>query len=80
MVASIDILKHDLVPDFRILSENEKKELLERLRVSEDKLPKILESDVIVKRLGAKVGDVLEIKRKSPTAGIALYYRIVVKG
>jgi len=74
----IDILKHNLVPEFRILSKEEKEKLLERLGVTEDKLPKILSSDVVVKRINAKVGDVLEIKRKSQVAGESIYYRIVV--
>jgi DNA-directed RNA polymerase subunit H len=71
-------LKHNLVPEFRILSKEEKEKLLERLGVTEDKLPKILSSDVVVKRINAKVGDVLEIKRKSQVAGESIYYRIVV--
>ena len=43
-------------------------------------LPKIKESDVVVKRLEAKPGDVLEIKRKSSVSGESVYYRIVKKG
>ncbi len=69
---------HVLVPEHRILSEEEKKELLEKYKIDIKQLPMILSSDPMVKQIGAKVGDVIEIKRKSPTAGEALYYRLVV--
>ena len=77
MVKSVNIFEHRLVPKFRILTEEEKKQILERFKTTEDKLPKILESDPVVKKLGAKVGDVLEIKRSSEVSGESVYYRIV---
>lgn len=80
MVKSINILEHELVPEFKILSEEEKRQVLERFKTTEEKLPKILESDPVVKRLNAKRGDVLEIKRASEVSGHSVYYRIVVEG
>ena len=80
MVTSINITEHDLVPKFKILSEDEKKQILERFKTTEDKLPKILESDPVVKKLDAKKGDVLEITRSSNVSGESVYYRIVGKG
>jgi len=41
-------------------------------------LPKISSEDPAVQLLGAKIGDVLKIKRDSPTAGEFLVYRTVV--
>ncbi len=76
---SIDILKHELVPQFKILSENEKKRILEKFGVSEEQLPKILETDPVTTVIKAKAGDLIEIKRKSTTAGDTVYYRIVKK-
>ncbi len=67
-----------LVPKFRVLSEEEKKTILEKFRTTQDKLPKILEADPIVATLGAKRGDLLEITRDSEVAGQSLYYRVVV--
>jgi len=75
----INILKHELVPEHIILREEEKKELRERLKIKTGQLPKILSNDPVVKSIGAKEGDVLKIIRKSATAGIAIYYRLVVK-
>ena len=67
-----------LVPKFRVLSEEEKKTVLEKFRTTPDKLPKILEADPVVARMGAKRGDMLEITRNSEVAGKCTYYRIVV--
>ncbi len=74
----LPILKHVLVPEMRIISEKEKQELLKRFRINEDKLPKMLSSDPCALALNAKVGDVVEIKRKEIT-GECLYYRIIVE-
>lgn len=75
----INILEHVLVPKFRVLSEEEKKEVFEKFNITEDKLPKILDSDPVVKKIEAKAGDVLEIKRTSEVAGESVYYRVVVE-
>ncbi len=75
---AINIFENELVPKHEILSEEEKKKLLERLGIKEKELPKILESDPAVRALGAKKGDVIRITRKSPTAGEYYYYRLVV--
>jgi DNA-directed RNA polymerase subunit H len=75
----IDILKHELVPRHEILSAAEKKELLEKMSISERQLPKILDSDPVVKKIEAKPGDVIKITRKSQTSGETVYYRLVAE-
>lgn len=75
----IDITRHELVPKHEILSEKEKKELLERYKCELKHLPKILDSDPVVKALNAKPGDVIRIIRKEPMIGKSIYYRVVVK-
>jgi len=75
-----DVFKHELVPQHRILSEEEKEELLKKYRIRISQLPQIKTSDPTVVALEAEPGDVIEIKRKSPTAGYYLYYRLVVEG
>ncbi len=79
MEKEFDILKHELVPEHTILNENEKKELFEKMNITERNLPKILTNDPVVKEIEAKEGDVLKIVRKSSTAGISVYYRVVAK-
>lgn len=73
-----NILEHQLVPKHDILSTEEKRAVLETFHVSEHQLPRILDSDPVVKKLCAQPGDVLKITRKSQTAGESIYYRIVV--
>ena len=74
------ILQHNLVPEHIILSEEEKKEVIEKYAGGDPyKLPYILVSDPVVQAIGAKPGDVIKIIRKSPTAGVSIYYRLVVK-
>lgn len=78
MPEEIDIFQSALVPKHEIIPEDDKKALLETLRISESQLPKIKLGDPAVKALGAQKGDVIRITRKSPTAGEYLYYRLVV--
>ena len=75
----LEILKHKLVPSHIIISENEKKDLLERLKITPDQLPKILNTDPTSISIGAKPGQIIKIIRKSPTAGEAVAYRYVVE-
>jgi DNA-directed RNA polymerase subunit H len=76
----IDITKHAMVPKHVILGEKERDELLKTYGITPKQLPRILESDPVVKAIGAQIGDILRIERKSATAGLVNYYRIVVKG
>ncbi len=63
------------------LSEEEKKELLEKYNISLTQLPKIYDYDPLLKTLNdIKLGDVIKIERESPTAGKGIFYRVVVRG
>ena len=75
-----DILLHELVSRHEIMDKEDVEALLEKLKITVQNLPRILEKDPVVQSLGAKVGDVLKITRNSPTAGTSLYYRLVVEG
>ena len=80
MSKKVDILQHVLVPAYKVLGEEEINEVLAKYGLKRSQLPRTLHSDPIIKKLGAKIGDVLEITRKSHTAGTAKYYRVVVDG
>ena len=72
------ILEHNLVPKHEIMKKTEAKELLTSMRIDSDQLPKILEHDPVIEAIGAKKGDIIRITRNSPTAGEAIYYRLVI--
>jgi DNA-directed RNA polymerase subunit H len=72
------ILQHEYVPEHRLLSMEEAAALLRKLGVKPWQLPKISVNDPVAKALGAKPGDIIEIVRRSPTGGRAVYYRFVV--
>ncbi|RMF05024.1 DNA-directed RNA polymerase subunit H [Candidatus Woesearchaeota archaeon] len=73
-------IKHSLIPEHKKLSEKEKKELLEKHGISVYELPNILASDPALRGMDVKPGDIIRIKRKSPTAGVTYAYRGVVNG
>lgn len=78
-LSEIDITKHYLVPKHELLTEEEKKELLEKYNIKLTDLPRIKISDPAIKHLNPKPGDVVRIIRESSTAGISVYYRVVVE-
>jgi DNA-directed RNA polymerase subunit H (RpoH/RPB5) len=75
---NIDTAKHALVPKHILVSEKEKKDLLEKYSISLIELPKILKTDAAIKHLNLKSGDVVKITRNSPTAGEIDFYRVVI--
>jgi DNA-directed RNA polymerase subunit H len=78
-MARFDILKHELIPEHEILSEEEAQAVLERYNISKGQLPKIRSKDPVVKKIKANVGDILKITRKSQTSGTSNIYRVVTE-
>ncbi|MCC7572284.1 MAG: DNA-directed RNA polymerase subunit H [Candidatus Methanofastidiosum sp.] len=74
----INILDNEFVPEHTILNEEESIELLQRFGVTHDKLPLILETDPVVKIIGAKSGDLIKIVRSDSPAGRSVFYRYVI--
>ncbi len=74
---AFDVHKHFLVPKHSKVSEAEKKKLLGDYNISGKDLPKILKTDSAIASLNVKESDIIKIERKSKTAGISVYYRIV---
>ncbi len=81
---------HHLVPPHELLSEEESKHVLEELRTSIERLPKILLQDpglntdpgfVKAKEEGVPlVGRLVRIRRPSETAGLSIAYRAIIVG
>ena len=79
MSTKLNVLEHVMVPDHKIMSEEDVTELLTRYNISTDQLPKVFHDDPAVKSIGANADDVIRIIRTSHTAGRAEAYRLVIK-
>jgi len=75
-----EVTKHVLYSKHKLLSVKETEEILKRFGITKKELPSIRASDPGISTLKAKVGNVIEIVRKSPTAGEQKYYRVVIDG
>jgi len=75
-----DIHTHILVPKHTKLSNKEIDELLDAYNVSKRQLPRISKNDAAIKDMKLKVGDIVKIKRESPTVGEYTFFRVVVNG
>ncbi|MDW7726410.1 MAG: DNA-directed RNA polymerase subunit H [Candidatus Methanoperedens sp.] len=72
-------LEHVMVPEHEVLDKNEIDKILAGYNIEKEQLPKIYDSDPAAAAIKAKVGDVIRIIRQSPTAGRAVFYRMVIK-
>ncbi len=82
---SFNVLKHRLVPEHHLLSEEEAAEVLAKKGMTPDQLPKIRKSDPGVKVLESihgpiDDGRVVKIVRQSETAAEFVGYRLIIRG
>lgn len=69
--------RHTLVPPHRKLTPDESKEIMTNLHVTQkSQFPLIKHSDIQARLMGLVPGDLVEILRPSPTAGVARVFRI----
>ena len=72
-----NILKHDLVPPHRILSETEKNEIEKKYNITDQsQFPEISRFDPVAIAIGLRPSELCEIKRSTPTAMTDYYYRL----
>ncbi|HID91475.1 TPA: DNA-directed RNA polymerase subunit H [Candidatus Bathyarchaeota archaeon] len=76
---AFDLIRHELVPKHRILPPKEVELVLKKYKIELYQMPYIKKDDPIAILLGARPGDVIEVKRDSPTAGKFTSYRYVVR-
>lgn len=74
-----NILNHTLVPNHRIMNDNEVSAMMEKYNIlSLEQLPEINRFDPVAKLIGIKPKEVCEIKRPSKSAIESYYYRVCV--
>ena len=74
-----NILNHTLVPNHRIMNDNEVTAMMEKYNIlSLEQLPEINRFDPVAKLIGIKPKEVCEIKRPSKSAIESYYYRVCV--
>lgn len=84
LMVDVNVMLHDLVPEHTLLSGKEAEELLKKLKVSADQLPKIRKDDPVLQILEMvegpiEEGRIVKITRKSESAGMSVVYRMVVE-
>ncbi len=83
-MSKFNVLEHEIVPEHHLVPVEEELNILSKLNVSKENLPKISINDPAIKALEEiygklEPGRMIRIIRKSPTAGYYEYYRIIVK-
>jgi DNA-directed RNA polymerase subunit H (RpoH/RPB5) len=72
-----NILNHTLVPPHRILSEEEKKNIIKKYNIiNSSEFPEISRFDPVAIALGIRPGELCEINRSTTTAIKEYYYRL----
>lgn len=79
MPKAFDVMKHEHVPRHEVLSDDEARAILDLYAVTPDQLPKIFATDPVARSIRAQPGQIIRIKRKSPTAGESIAYRFVIE-
>lgn len=74
----INITKHELNPKFKKISDDEKSKIVSKFNCKLNQFPYLLSTDPISKYYAYLPGDLIQICRTSPTAGISIVYRLVV--
>jgi DNA-directed RNA polymerase subunit H len=77
-VTKFAVMDHESVPKHTLLSPEESEVVLRTYGIESPQLPKIHVTDPAAKEIGAKVGDVIKIIRRSPTAKQSVFYRLVI--
>lgn len=83
-MVDINVMLHELVPEHTLLSDKEAEEVMKKMKINPDQLPKIRKDDPVLQVMEMVEGPITEgriikITRKSDSAGISVVYRMVVE-
>ncbi|MAF51365.1 MAG: DNA-directed RNA polymerase subunit H [Nanoarchaeota archaeon] len=78
MKKTATIKEHVLLLKHTKLSEKDSENILKKYNILRKQLPVIFSKDAAISSIDTESGDIIEITRKSSTAGISKYYRVVV--
>jgi DNA-directed RNA polymerase subunit H len=78
-----NVLEHKLVPEHRLLAPEEADDVLKRLRITRDQLPKIRKTDPVIRVLEKihgpiEEGRIIRVLRLNQTAGVSEAFRLVI--
>ena len=81
-MTEFNVLMHELVPEHHVVHEKDETDILKKLKVSKDQLPKIRRTDPVIAQLEEILGEIREgrmikIIRKSLTAGVSVAYKVI---
>lgn len=76
----LNIIDHVDSPEFKLLTEEEEKEVMDSYIFKKKEMKKILTTDPIVHYFNLKRGNIIRIIRPSEQSGKSVDYRIVAKG
>jgi DNA-directed RNA polymerase subunit H (RpoH/RPB5) len=75
-----NILNHVSVPQHKVLTDTEKKQIYDKYNVTRDsEMPEINRFDPVAQAIGLRPGQVCEITRSSPTSITSKYYRFCLQ-
>ncbi|PIA48189.1 hypothetical protein AQUCO_01400634v1 [Aquilegia coerulea] len=74
----VNMTKHVLMPKHEILSSVEKDKLLKKYSVTENQIPRMLETDAIARYYGLEKGQVVKVTTDSDVTGLLVTYRCVM--
>ncbi len=78
MTVKFAVKDHENVPEHILLTPEEGEKVLGTYGIEAPQLPKIHINDPAAKEINAKVGDIIKIIRRSPTANQSVFYRLVI--
>lgn len=73
-----DITQHELTPEYKILTEEEKQNVLNTYHITEDKMDYLVFTDPLAIFYGVRIGQVVEAKELSETNGFNIYYKLCI--